>query len=79
MKKLITLTLALLMLALPVWAEERIPAAEGATLTVTGSASVTLKADYAKVSVGVLSRARSWGENRHTSAPMPNPSHRHSR
>ncbi|MBE5795931.1 MAG: DUF541 domain-containing protein [Clostridiales bacterium] len=57
MKKLIALTLALLMLALPVWAEERIPAAEGATLTVTGSASVTLKADYAKVSVGVSTKA----------------------
>lgn len=54
MKKLITLTLALLMLAIPTLSmAETIAAAEGATLTVTGSASVSLKADYAQVTVGV--------------------------
>jgi len=57
MKKLIALTLALLMLALPALAETAVPAAENATLTVTGSASVTLKADYARVSVGVATKA----------------------
>ena len=56
MKKLIALTLALLMLALPALAESP-AAADGATLTVTGSAAVTLKADYAQVSVGVSTRA----------------------
>ncbi|MBQ2954359.1 MAG: SIMPL domain-containing protein [Clostridia bacterium] len=56
MKKLIALTLALVLLALPALAET-IPAADNATLTVTGSASVTLKADYAQVSVGVSTRA----------------------
>ena len=57
MKKLIALTLALLMLALPALAETTRPAAEGATLTVTGSATVTLEADYAQVSVGVSTHA----------------------
>ena len=57
MKKLIALTLALLMLALPALAETALPAAPGATLTVTGNATVTLKADYAQVSVGVSTRA----------------------
>ena len=56
MKKLIALTLALLMLALPALAQT-IPAAENATLTVTGSASVALVADYAQASVGVSTRA----------------------
>lgn len=54
MKKLIALTLALLMLALPALAETTVfPAAENATLTITGSATVSLKADYAQVTVGV--------------------------
>lgn len=59
MKKLIALTLALLMLSVPALAET---AAEGATLTVTGSASVALKADYAQVSVGVSTRAATVNE-----------------
>ena len=62
MKKLIALTLALLMLALPALAETAYPAAEGATLTVTGTAAVTLKADYAQVSVGVSTRAATVAE-----------------
>lgn len=48
MKKLISLTLAVLMLALPAFA-----LAEGATLTVSGSATITLPADRAIVSIGV--------------------------
>ena len=56
MKKLIALTLALLLLALPALAEGS-TAAPGATLTVTGSAAVSLVADYAQVSVGVATRA----------------------
>ncbi len=64
MKKLLALTLALLMLALPALsiAEEVIPAASGATISVTGSASVTLKADYARVSVGVSTTAKTVDE-----------------
>ena len=57
MKRLIALPLALLMLALPALAETALTAAEGATLTVTGSASVSLKADYARASVGVSTKA----------------------
>lgn len=59
MKKLFILILALLMLALPVlsFAEEAVVVTEGATITVTGSATVTLKADYARVSVGVSTKA----------------------
>ena len=56
MKKLIALTLALLLLALPALAEGS-TAAPDATLTVTGSAAVSLVADYAQVSVGVATRA----------------------
>lgn len=55
MKKLVALCLALLLLALP--ALSLAEAAEGATITVTGVASVTLKADYARVSVGVSTKA----------------------
>lgn len=64
MKKLLSLVLALLMFSLPALAEEPIAATEivlatdGATITVTGSASVTLKADYARVSVGVSTKAK---------------------
>jgi len=57
MKKLIALTLALLMLALPALAETGLTAADDATLTITGSASVALAADYAQVSVGVSTKA----------------------
>ena len=62
MKKLIALTLALLMLALPALAETAVPAAEDASLTVTGSASVSLMADYARVSVGVGTKAATVSE-----------------
>lgn len=54
MKKLIALILSLLLLAAPALAET---AAPGATITVTGSASVSLEADYAQVSVGVSTKA----------------------
>ena len=57
MKKLIALTLALLLLCGAALAEASVPAADGATLTVTGSATVTLPADYAQASVGVSTRA----------------------
>ncbi|MBQ3486223.1 MAG: SIMPL domain-containing protein [Clostridia bacterium] len=57
MKKLLALTLILL-LALPSLAcAESFAAANDATLTVTGSASVTLTADYVRVSVGVSTTA----------------------
>lgn len=62
MKKLIALTLALLLLSLPALAETTASAADGATLTVTGTAAVTLKADYAQVSVGVSTRAATVAE-----------------
>ena len=58
MKKLITMTLALLMLFCPLLAQADRSADDSATLTVTGAASVSLKADYAQVSVGVSTRAR---------------------
>lgn len=57
MKKLIALTLALLLLCGAALAETAVPAADSATLTVTGSAAVTLPADYAQTSVGVSTRA----------------------
>lgn len=58
MKKLIALILTLaLMLPLLAHAEASPLAAEGATITVSGSAFVTLKADYAQVSVGVSTSA----------------------
>ena len=58
MKKFISLLIALMLFALPAMAETLdLPAADGATLTVTGSASVTLKADYARVQVGVSTKA----------------------
>ena len=52
MKKLLAFILTLALL-LPAFAMADVLAAEGATITVSGSASVTLKADYAQVSVGV--------------------------
>ncbi len=54
MKKLLALILILALL-LPAFALAE--AAPGATITVTGSASVTLKADYAQVTVGVSTKA----------------------
>lgn len=63
MKKLLSLTLALILLSLPGLALAEAPAvAQGATITVTGSASVTLKADYARVSVGVSTTAKTVDE-----------------
>ncbi len=56
MKKLLGIILALALL-LPAFALADVFAAEGATITVTGSASVTLKADYAQVTVGVSTKA----------------------
>lgn len=62
MKKLLALVLSL-MLFLPCIALADSPAvADGATITVTGSASVTLKADYARVSVGVSTTAKTVDE-----------------
>lgn len=59
MKKLLALVMALMLFALPALslAEAPVAVADGATITVTGSASVTLKADYAQVSVGVSTQA----------------------
>ncbi|MBR3764156.1 MAG: SIMPL domain-containing protein [Clostridia bacterium] len=57
MKKLIALTLALLLMSCAALAETAFPAADSATLTVTGNATVTLPADYAQASVGVSTRA----------------------
>lgn len=56
MKKLLALLLSLM---LPFLASaETIAAAGGATITVTGSAVVTLPADYARISVGVSTKAK---------------------
>ena len=58
MRKLLALLLACALL-LPCLALAESPAAaSGATITVTGSASVTLKADYARISVGVSTSAK---------------------
>ena len=59
MKKLFAILLCLA-LFLPCFAlaeETALAVADGATITVTGSASVTLKADYARISVGVSTKA----------------------
>ena len=63
MKKFLLLIMVLL-LALPCLAVAEAPvmAANGATLTVSGSASVTLKADYAQISVGVSTTAKTVDE-----------------
>ena len=53
MKKLISIILILALLLPCAALAETIAVAEGATITVTGSASVSLKADYARISVGV--------------------------
>ena len=62
MKKLLTLILALTLLLPALAHAETYPAAQGATITVTGSAMVTLKADYAQVSVGVSTSAKTVDE-----------------
>ena len=63
MKKLLSLALALILLCLPCLSLAEAPVvADGATITVTGSASVTLKADYARVSVGVSTTAKTVDE-----------------
>ncbi len=61
MKKLLALILTL-MLALPAGSLAETAAADGATITVTGSAVVTLEADYAQVSVGVSTSAKTVDE-----------------
>ena len=57
MKKLLSIVLVLAMLLPCIALAETVAVADGATITVTGSASVTLKADYAQVSVGVSTKA----------------------
>ena len=58
MKKLFALILTLaLMLPCLTLAETPLAVADGATITVTGSAAVSLPADYARVSVGVSTSA----------------------
>lgn len=59
MKKLLALCLVFALL-LPCFAlaEAPVAVADGATITVTGAASVTLKADYARISVGVSTSAK---------------------
>lgn len=64
MKKLfaLLLTLSLLLPVLALAEETPIAAADGATITVTGSAIMSLKADYAQVSVGVSTQATTVSE-----------------
>ena len=57
MKKLLSIILVLAMMLPCIALGETVAVAENATITVTGSASVTLKADYARISVGVSSKA----------------------
>ena len=57
MKKLLSIILVLALLLPCIALAETVAVAENATITVTGSASVTLKADYARISVGVSSKA----------------------
>ena len=57
MKKLLSIILVLAMMLPCIALAEAVAVAENATITVTGSASVTLKADYARISVGVSSKA----------------------
>ena len=62
MKKLLSVIL-ILALMLPCAAlADTVAVADGATLTVTGSASVSLKADYARVTVGVSTSAKTVDE-----------------
>ena len=58
MKKLLALLLICTLLLPCLSLAESPAAASGATITVTGSASVTLKADYARISVGVSTSAK---------------------
>lgn len=64
MKKLfaLLLTLSLLLPVLALAEDTSIAAADGATITVTGSAVMSLKADYAQVSVGVSTQASTVSE-----------------
>ncbi len=63
MKRIVTVILALTLALMMLSALAETPAAApGATLTVTGTASVTLKADYAQVSMGVSTRAATVAE-----------------
>ena len=57
MKKLLSIILVLAMMLPCIALAEAVAVAENATITVPGSASVTLKADYARISVGVSSKA----------------------
>jgi len=57
MKKLLSIVLVLAMLLPCIALAETVAVTDGATITVTGSASMTLKADYAQVSVGVSTKA----------------------
>ena len=57
MKKLLSIILVLALLLPCIALGETVAVADDATITVTGSASVTLKADYARISVGVSSKA----------------------
>ena len=57
MKKLLSIILVLALLLPCIALGETVAVAENATITVPGSASVTLKADYARISVGVSSKA----------------------
>lgn len=56
MKKLLALLLVLMLPAFVL--AEGAPAAENATITVQGAATVSLKADYARVTVGVRTTAK---------------------
>nr|MBR4279743.1 SIMPL domain-containing protein [Clostridia bacterium] len=58
MKKFLALMLSLTLLLPCLACADSFTAADGATITVTGSATVTLKSDYARVSVGVSTKAK---------------------
>lgn len=62
MKKLIAFLLALLLLTPCVAGAEAASLAAGASITVTGSAAVSLQADYARVTVGVNTSSESIGD-----------------
>lgn len=62
MNKLFSILLALMLLALPLVSCAEESAAPLATLTVQGSASVTLQPDMAQVSVGVMTQAEAVAE-----------------
>ena len=56
MKKLLSVILVLALLLPCAALAETVAVADDATITVTGSASVSLKADYARISVGVSTK-----------------------